>query len=150
MKKTKLPLYEIFSLVIGEIIVSAVICLVYLLLDSFSYKVILGVALGSATAVFNFLYLSIAAGNAFDKALAEIGEAEMSEEEAGAFAEENQAKVQNAIKLSYIIRNIIMIAVLVIAFIVSWFDVIATLIPLAVFRLIITVASLIKRKVCKE
>ena len=150
MKKSKLPLYEIISLIIGELMISAIICLVYFLIGDFSYKVVLGTLLGSVTTVLNFLYLSITASRAFDKVIEATAGQEMTEEEAAEFAEKNQAAVQNSLRLSYIVRNIVMIAVLIIAFLISHFDVIATLIPLACFRIIITVASLLKRKVSKD
>ena len=150
MNKTKLPLYEIVTLIIGEILLSLVICAVYLLIKKFDYTVVTGALLGSAVTVFNFIYLSVTTTRAFDKAVAEIGDNAMSDEEAEAFAAENQGKIQNAIKLSYIIRTVTMLIALVVAFVLKYFDVIATLIPLVAFRPIITVCALIKRKVVKN
>ena len=150
MKKTKLPYYEILTLLLGEIIVSAVICAVYLLIGKFDYKVITGVSLGTAVTVLNFIYLAITTTKAIDKFLMLKGEREMSEEESAAFVAEHQAKIQNTIKLSYIIRTFTMLATLVIAFIIKHFAVIATLIPLLMFRPITIVAALIKRKVIKD
>ena len=150
MKKTKLPHYEIFTLLLGEIIVSAIICAVYLLIGKFDYKVITGVSLGTAVTVLNFLYLSITTTNAIDKFLMLKGEREMTEEESALFVAEHQAKIQNTIKLSYIIRTFTMLATLIVAFIVDHFAVIATLVPLLMFRPITIVAALIKRKVVKD
>ena len=59
MKKTKLPYYEIFSLLLGEIIISLLICAVYLIIDRFDYKVVTGVSLGTLVTMFNFLFLSV-------------------------------------------------------------------------------------------
>ncbi len=150
MKKTKLPYYEIFSLLIGEIIVSLIICGAYLIFKKFDYKVITGVALGSAVTVFNFVYLAITTTRAIDRFLSLKGDAEMTEEESAAFVAEHQAKVQNTIKLSYIIRTATMLATLVVAFVIDHFAVIATLIPLVMFRPITMIAALIKRKVVKQ
>ena len=150
MKKTKLPYYEIFSLLIGEIIVSLIICAAYLIFKRFDYKVVTGVVLGSAVTVLNFLYLAITTTRAIDKFLSLKGDGEMTEEESAAFVAEHQAKVQNTIKLSYIIRTFTMLAALIVAFVIDHFAVIATLVPLIMFRPITIIAALIKRKVVKQ
>jgi hypothetical protein len=150
MKKTKLPYYEIFSLLIGEIIVSLIICGAYLIFKKFDYRVITGVALGSAVTVLNFLYLAITTTRAIDRFLLLRGEGEMTDEENDAFVAEHQAKIQNAIKLSYIIRTATMLIALVVAFVIKHFAVVATLLPLVMFRPITMIAALIKRKVVKE
>lgn len=150
MKKTKLPYYEIISLAVGEIVISLIICLVYFLIGRFDYKVITGVALGSAVTVANFLYLAITTTRAIDNFLMLKGDGEMSEEESAAFVTEHQARIQNKIKLSYLIRTFTMLATLVVAFLIKHFAVLATLIPLLMFRPITIVAALIKRKVIKE
>ena len=150
MKKTKLPYYEIVTLAVGEAVVSLIICLVYFLAGSFDYKVVTGVALGSLVTVVNFLYLAITTTRAIDNFLMLKGEAEMSEEESAAFVAEHQARIQNKIKLSYLIRTFTMLATLVVAFLIKHFAVLATLIPLLMFRPITIVAALIKRKVIKE
>lgn len=74
----------------------------------------------------------------------------MTEEENAAFVSEHQAKIQNTIKVSYIIRTFTMLAALVVAFVIKHFDVIATLIPLLIYRPITMLAALIKKKVIKE
>ena len=150
MKKTKLPYYEIFSLAIGEVILSLIICLVYFAIGKFNYTVITGVALGSLVTVLNFLYLVITTTRAIDAFLALKGDREMTEEESQAFALEHQASIQNKMKISYIIRTFTMLIALVVAFVIEYFAVIATLIPLLAFRPITIIASLIKRKVIKE
>lgn len=150
MKKTKLPYYEIFSLLIGEIIVSLIICGAYLIFKKFDYRVITGVALGSAVTVLNFLYLAITTTRAIDRFLLLRGEGEMTDEENDAFVAEHQAKIQNTIKLSYIIRTATMLIALVVAFVIKHFAVVATLLPLVMFRPITMIAALIKRKVVKE
>ena len=150
MNKTKLPYYEIFTLVLGEIVVSLLICSVYLIIDKFDYKVITGVSLGTLVTVLNFLYLSITTTRAIDNFLMLRGDKEMSEEENAAFVSEHQAKIQNTIKLSYVVRTFTMLATLVIAFVIKHFAVIATLVPLLMFRPITMIAALIKRKVVKQ
>ena len=150
MKKTKLPYYEIFSLLLGEIILSLLICAVYLIIDKFDYRVVTGAALGTLVTMFNFLYLSITTTRAIDNFLMLRGDREMTEEESAEFVAEHQARIQNKIKVSYIIRTFTMLATLVAALLIKQFDVIATLVPLLMYRPITMLAALIKRKVIKE
>ena len=71
----------------------------------------------------------------------------MTEEEAAAFAAENQAVVQRAAQGSYLLRQILMLGVLVGAFLLGdWVDVIATVIPLLMFRPLLSVCGLLKKK----
>ena len=147
MQKKNMPTSEILFLVVGEIIVSLIVSGVYVLLDRFSPAVIGGCLLGSAVTVFNFVYLSVAVNRAIDKAMANRKAGEMTDEEAAAFAAENQAAVQRAAQGSYLVRQILMLGVLVGAFLLDgWFDVIATLIPLLMFRPLLTVCGLMKKK----
>ena len=147
MQKKNMPTSEILFLVVGELIVSLIVSGVYLLLHRFSYAVISGCLLGSAVTVFNFVFLSVSVNRAIDKALAGRKEGEMTEEEAEAFAAENQAAVQRAAQGSYLVRQILMLGVLVCAFLLDgWFDVIATVIPLIMFRPLLTVCGLMKSK----
>lgn len=150
MNKTKLPYYEIFTLLIGEVILSLIVSAIYLMIGRFDYTVVTGAALGSAVTVLNFLYLAISTTKAIDNFLMLRGEKEMTEEENAAFVAEHQAKIQNAMKISYIIRTATMLAALVVAFILKFFAVIPTLVPLLLYRPITLVAALIKRKVIKE
>lgn len=150
MQKTKLPYYEIFTLLIGEILVSVITAAVYLAVGKFDYKVITGVSLGTLVTVLNFLYLSIVTTRAVNRFLALRGEKEMTEEETAAFVAEHQAKIQNSIKLSYIIRTFTMLAALVVALLTKQFALIATLVPLVTQRPITMLAALIKRKVVKK
>lgn len=147
MQKKNMPVTEILVLTVGELLVSLAVIGIYLLLDKFSYAVVGGCLLGSAVAIFNFVFLSVAVNRAIDRAMAQRKEGEMSEEEAAAFAQENQAAVQRAATSSYLLRQILMVSVLVCAFLLDgWFDVIATLVPLLMFRPLITVCGLWKKK----
>ena len=150
MKNKNLPLYETFFILIGEIAVSVIVALIYLLIDKFSYKVITGVCLGSAVTVINFLIFAIATTRAFDSAVAARGTKQMDDEEAEKFAETQKQQMNAAMKFSFILRNIFMLATLVVAFILDYFDVIATLIPLLMLRPIIMVEALIRDKFKKE
>lgn len=146
MKNKNLPLYETAFILIGELIVSLIVCGVYLIINKFSYKVITGVSLGTAVTVLNFLFLAISTNRAFDRAMEARGTKEMDDEEAEKFAAEHQATLQNAVKVSFIVRTLTMLAALVVAFLLKWFDVIATLVPLLMLRPIITVESILRQK----
>ncbi len=147
MKKNNIPVSEILFLVLGELVVSLLIAVVYLILNKFSFSVIAGSLLGSAVAILNFVILSVSVNRAIDRAMEERGEGEMTEEEAAAFAQKNGAAVQRAAQGSYLIRQILMLGVLVCAFLLDgWFDVIATVIPLLMFRPLLSICGLMKKK----
>jgi hypothetical protein len=139
-------------LIFGEIAVSAITALIYFVLDlstdsvHFSYRVITGAALGSLVIISNFLALAYFTARTVDRIIEARGNAEMSEEEIEKFTAENTAKLQKTVQLSFIVRSLSMVAALVLAFITKQFDVIATLIPLMMFRPILTVEELLKRR----
>lgn len=145
MQKKHMPVSEILFLIFGEIAVSLVMIGIYLLLGKFSYKVVTGAGLGSLVTVLNFVILSVSVNRAIDKVLSEKGDKEMTEEEAATFAAEHQAVIQRAAQGSYLVRQILMLGVLVLAFLLDWFDVIATLVPLLMFRPLISVHGLLKK-----
>ena len=149
--KNKTVLKEVTSLAIGEVIVSALVILGFFLLSLFTeitldYKVFLGVLLGSIVTVLNYLFLSISVNRAIDKFLALRGSREMGEEEAAEFANKHALGIQNTIKTSFIIRTVSMLAALIVAFITDVFNPLATLIPLLMFRPIITILENFRRR----
>ena len=140
-------------LIIGEAIISAAVIGVYLLIQFFmtdavifTYKVITGAVLGSIVTLANYLVLSISVNRAVDKYMEKRGTEEMDDEQAYEFAQKNAMAVQNAATRSYMIRMLTMTATLVLAFILEWFDPIATAIPLLMFRPILFVTEFIKGK----
>lgn len=163
MNSGKIPMRETVFLAIGEIVVSVLTVAVYLILQKFNYTVVTGVLLGSAVSVLNFIILSISVNRALDNILVGADLPSVSAEEsisdsatdedtsgtddaAARFARENQLKLQNAIKLSYFIRTATMVLALIVAFVTKKFDLIATLVPLFMFRPILTVSEMLKRK----
>ena len=139
-------LKEWWLIVLGEIIVSALTVGVYFAIGKYSYKVLTGVILGSAVIIFNFLYLCVSVNKAIDNYIALRGDKEMSEEEADKFAKDNAMIIQNATKLSYLIRTFSMIAALVVAMVTKQFDVIATVVPLLAFRPILIGSQFFTKK----
>ena len=149
MKNKSLPLFETALILLGEIIVSLIICGVSLIFDWFSYKIVTGVVLGSAVTTLNFLFLAISTSRAFDKAVAARGTREMNEDEIEKFTALHQQNMNNAVKISFIVRTLTMLATLIVAFILDVFNVLATLIPLLMLRPIIMIEALIREKLKK-
>ena len=139
-------LKESSFLILGELIVSAIIVAVYLIIGNFEYKVLTGVMLGSLVIIGNYFFLSLSVNGAVKEFLEKRGDKEMSDEEVEAFTAEYSMRVQNAAKRSYILRTLTMLAALIIAFILDYFSVLPTLIPLLMLRPIIYVQELIRRK----
>ena len=175
MKESKIPKKETLALVIGEAAVSLIISAVYLLIKKFDYTVALGVILGSAVTLANFIFLSISVSRALEKAMDgvdtvrlkaayEARDAAREREDDGDdeteddgripdyeriitdFESERQKNFNASVKLSYLLRNASMVIALVVAFITKQFDIIATVIPLLMLRPILTVAELCGRK----
>ena len=145
--KNKLSLYiDTVWLAIGEAIVATLISVVFLLIGKFNYSVATGAVLGGAVTVINFLILSVGINRAINKFVEERGEGEMDEEEADKYAKEHGMAVQNAMMKSYMLRMFLMIGALVLAGVSGWFDIIATVIPLLMYRPILYVTEFIKTK----
>lgn len=147
MNKQKLPVRELLAILIGEVITSLIICGVFLIIKKYTYKVLLGVLLGSSVTLLNFLVLSIMTNRVINRFLEARGNEEMSEEDAAALALKFQGQVQNQMKLSFIIRILVLAATLIVAFVSDIFNPLATVIPLLMLRPIITISEIIKRKV---
>lgn len=137
---------DVLYLAVGEVAAAAAVVAVYSLIGAFSYKVVAGALLGAVVAVFNFLYLSFSVNRAVDRFMALRGEREMDDEEAEKFAAEHVGEIQNAQKLSYIVRTFTMLGALVLAFLSKRFDVIATVVPLLLFQPILIISQNIARK----
>ena len=145
---------DVFPLTACEILVILLVILGGGALDllgviKFNYKIISGAMLGGVVCVLNYTFLTVSVDKAINDYLALRGDKEMDEEEAERFAQENSMPIQNAIKLSYIIRTVSMIATLLVAFLTKAFNPIATAIPLLAFRPLITLIESIKGKAAK-
>ena len=142
---------DLLPVAIGELIVAALVCIGGFLLGladviAFDYRIITGAILGAVVVMINYAFLIFAV----DKQLRIFAEArgtnEMSEEEAQEYAKANSAPIQKAIALSTTVRTASMVATLVVAFILDWFNPIATAIPLFAFRFVLGAAELIGAK----
>ena len=137
---------QILWLLLFELLVSAITVGVYSVIGRFSPSVLLGALLGCAVTIFNFLFLVLSVDRAVDEYLRLRGEREMSEEELEQFTAEHSARVQNAAKLSYVVRTFAVAAALVLAFLSGLFDVLATAIPLLMYRPLRFLVDMIIRK----
>ena len=126
MKKNS-SIKQILPLIIGEAVASLLTVGVFALIDlafsteffSVDLGVILGVLLGSAVTVFNYLFLILSVNSAINRYLELRGTREMTDEEAEKFASENSVPIQNAIKTSFILRTTTMLITLVVAFLLG-------------------------------
>ena len=145
---------ELLYLALGEGLVAVVTVVGFLVFQLifkertiFDYTVVTGAALGATVVVINFLILTVSANRAINAFLKERGEKVLTEEEAEEFTRVHQARVKLAVARSYIIRTLLTLAALVGAFLLAWFDPIATAIPLFSYKLVLYLIQFIKRKV---
>lgn len=145
LDKEKMPKSEIIALAVMEAVCVLATMLIFWIVDlsgvieyTFSYKVVTGAILGAAVSVVNFIVLCNAVNRGIDKFLELRGDAEMDEEEAADFAEKNSSVIQAAVQKSMFIRSGSIVVVLVVAFLLGWFDPIATVIPILMYRPLIT------------
>ena len=147
MKKTNNnPYTSVLFLLAIELLASLFTVLIYLLIGAFTYRVVTSVLLGSLITVANFLALTVAVNRVVNEFLVLRGNKEMSEEEAEAFSADHVARIQNASKVSYIVRTVTMLATLVVAFMLDVFDPLATVIPILLFRPALMLEEFIRRK----
>ena len=149
--KIKNLLKDLLPVMIGELVVAALVCIGGFLLSladvvSFDYRIITGALLGAVVMSINYAVLIYTVDKQL-RAFAEArGSREMSEEEAEEYAKANSAPVQKALAFSTTMRTASMVVTLIIAFILEWFNPIATAIPLFAFRFILSTIELIRSK----
>ena len=145
---------DVFPLAAGEILIILLVILGGGVLDlmgiiKFDYKIISGAMLGGVVCVLNYTFLTSSVDKAINDYLKLRGDREMDEEEAEKFSQEHSAPIQNAIKLSFIIRTVSMLAALLVAFLTGLFNPLTTAIPLLAFRPLLSVTESIKGKLKK-
>ncbi len=151
MKKSNFPIVETIVIAIGEIIASAITCLIFLIAGGWEihYSVFTGSALGIVIMLANFLVLAISTNIAIDRAMEERGNKEFTDEEAEEFAAKHKAKIALISRASFFLRAASMVAALVVAFLIKdgngddVFNVIATLVPLLAFYPIVFVSQML-------
>ena len=151
MKKNNFPIVETIVIAIGEMIASAITCLIFFIAGGWEihYSVFTGSALGIVIMMVNFLVLAISTNVAVDKAMAERGTKEFTDEEAEEFAKKHKAKIALISRVSFFLRAGSMVGALVVAFLIKdgngddVFNVIATLVPLVAYYPIVFVSQML-------
>ncbi len=133
-------------LLIGEVIVAALISIVYLIIGRFDYTVPLGALVGGGVMVLNLFILSYSVNRAVDKFIAERGDRELDEEEAAEYAAKFGNETRMAVAKSQLLRNLLMIGVLAAALISKQCDIIATVIPLLMYRPLLSIGEYFRKK----
>ena len=123
-KPQKTVLRETKRIAIGEVILLAIMWIVYALTGRFSLAVVLGGLIGSAYAVFNFFMLG------------------MTVQKAAQVQPDNADMARMQMKSSYNMRMVGMLAVAVLAFALPFVDGLAAVIPLLFPRLTILALQL--------
>ena len=144
-KKPAVP--ELVFLALGELAVCVIIVVVYLIIGKFHWNVITGALLGAFVGLFNQALLTIVVGKAFDRAAAERGTRELTEEEIEAFKKKHEQRVKAAITVSFIVRMALLVGILILAFLLpAVFNPLATVIALVAVQLLILLFGYLKKK----
>ena len=145
MKEKNPVMRETLRLAIGELIVSALVVIVYALIQkTVRWQIPVSALLGSAITVANFFFLAKSTDKMFMLAMAARGDKEMNDEEIAAFSAEYQMKMAAKMQLSFIIRIITMAATVTLAFI--FLEGIAAAVPLLMHRPLLYVGELLRKK----
>lgn len=155
MNKLKSSVYEVSILIVGEILVSLLVIGGYFLFGPFDEtsftSMVIGVSVGSAVIIVNYLLLILTVNHQINNYLSLRGSREMTPEEILTFTTEHSMKIQNAIKLSFLVRLLTMVGALVAAFVfIDFINPIATVIPILAYRFILTLGELIRKKFNKQ
>lgn len=129
MNDKKQALRELSVIALGELLVFGLICGGFALLGRLDGKVLLGAAMGAGTAILNYFLMAVGVFAAADKA------------EAG-----DPARGKRIISLSMLGRYVLMIVILLVFAKSGLCNVIAMVIPIALFRVLIYVGELFRRK----
>lgn len=149
--KIKNLIKDLTPVVIGELIVAALVVVGGYLLGltgtvGFDYRIITGALLGVVVMSINYAFLIKTVDKQLGAFAQSRGNKELTEEEADEYAKANSASVQKAFALSTTVRTVSMMAALLVAFILDWFNPIATAIPMFAFRFVISAVELIRSR----
>ena len=129
MNDKKQALRELSVIALGELLVFGLICGGFALLGRLDGKVLLGAAVGAGTAILNYFLMAVGVFAAADRA------------EAG-----DPARAKRIISLSMLGRYALMIVILLVFAKSGLCNVIAMVIPIALFRVLIYVGEFFRRK----
>ncbi|MBP3591836.1 MAG: ATP synthase subunit I [Clostridia bacterium] len=147
MKEKNPVLSETVRLLIGELIVCALVVLVYAWIEkTVRWQVILSALIGAAVIVLNFFLLARSTDNLFLTAMEARGKDDMDEEAIAKFTAEYQAKMAARMQISFIIRMATMAVTVVLAFILPFLVGIAATVPLLMQRPILYIGEIFRKK----
>ena len=129
MNDKKEALRELAIISLGELLVFGLICGGFALLGRLDGKVLLGGAVGTGTAILNYFLMAVGVFAAADKA------------QAG-----DPARGKRIVSLSMLGRYALMIVILVVCAKSGFCNVVAMVIPIALFRVLIYVGEFFRRK----
>lgn len=129
MTATKTALRTTAPIALGVFILTGIMLLIYAVSGFFRLPVLWGAAAGSVLALGNFFLMALSAGIAADKAVSQD-------------VKGGQAVMQ----LSYLFRLVILFVLLAVGVKVLGFDPLASVLPVAFVRPVITVYELIRKK----
>ena len=129
MNEKKQTYRELLIIAVGELICLGLIYGGFALLHKLDQRVLIGGAVGVLTVVLNYFLMAVGVNAAADRA------------EAG-----DPARGKRIISLSMVGRYVLMIVVLVVGAKSGWCNVVAMVIPLALFRVILLIGEFFRRK----
>lgn len=124
LESRKVVLKQSALFFVGELLGAAVMFGVYALLQRLNFSVVLGGTLGVIIAAMNFFFMALYATIAADKAI-----------------NQDVAGGQRVMRISQLVRYILMFGALVVIGVSKKCDLIATVIPLLLFRPIVSVIA---------
>lgn len=133
------------KLALCEAIVAAATIGVFAIFKKFDYRVITGAAIGVAAVLLYFYLIIKSTENAFEKAEEATGGKQMEEEEAVEFAKKEEGHFKARTQIFYIIRIIIVGAVLICAFVMPWVNGVAAVVPLMFMSPILMIIGGVRR-----
>ena len=146
------PLRDLMPLIIGESVVVAlvwigVIIVHFLGFYGFKLSAVLGALLGAVVIIINHAVLIFSVDREINKFIENRPSGEMSEEEIQAYAKKQSMSIENAMKLSFVMRTVSMLLTLVVAFLIpNMFNPIAAAIPMFAFRPLLSIMDRQMRK----
>lgn len=125
----KLVLKETALIAGGELICVALMCGVYALVGKFGIPVLLGGLVGALLATANFFFLAVVASLAADRAQTQ-----------------DVADGQKMIRISYLIRLLVLAVLLILCAKSGFFDLLALLLPLVFMQPVLTITEFFRKK----
>lgn len=127
--KSKNPVFHETAIVaLGEALCVAVMLGVFALAGYWSFSVLAGGLLGGVLSVLNFFFMGVGVSNAADKA-------EAGDPKAG----------QRSIQLSYLVRTLVLAAILIAAALSKYFNLLALALPLLFVRPVLSISDFFRK-----